>query len=94
MDDIRLVDADKMIAELEAVRDSFPNCRIYENGIYDGLGCAMETIDCAPTIDAIPAEKWRELKELIINMRDNGGNGTQQEVCRFLANLIEVIERK
>lgn len=54
MDDIRLVDADKLIAKLDAARDSYPNERIYENDIRDGIGYAMETIDCAPTIEAEP----------------------------------------
>lgn len=38
-------------------------------------------------------EQWQELKETIIEMRDNDGTGTQQEVCRFLANLMDVLER-
>lgn len=39
-------------------------------------------------------EQWKELKETIIEMRDNDGKGTQQEVCKFLANLMEVLEKK
>lgn len=38
-------------------------------------------------------EQWQELKETIIELRDNDGTGTQQEVCKFLANLIDVIEQ-
>lgn len=38
--------------------------------------------------------EWEELKETIIEMRDNGGTGTQQEVCKFLANLMDVLEKK
>lgn len=37
-------------------------------------------------------EAWNELKETIIELRDNGGTGTQQEVCKFLANLMSVLE--
>lgn len=39
-------------------------------------------------------EQWQELKETIIEMRDNDGTGTQQEVCKFLANLMEVLEKQ
>lgn len=39
-------------------------------------------------------EQWRELKETIIEMRDNDGTGTQQEVCKFLANLMDVLEKQ
>lgn len=39
-------------------------------------------------------EQWRELKETIIEMRDNDGTGTQQEVCKFLANYMEVLEKQ
>jgi hypothetical protein len=38
-------------------------------------------------------EQWRELKETIIELRDNDGTGTQQEVCKFLANLMGVLEK-
>lgn len=37
-------------------------------------------------------EQWDELKETIIELRDNNGTATQQEVCQFLANLMNVLE--
>lgn len=39
-------------------------------------------------------EQWRELKETITEMRDNGGTGTQQDVCKFLANYMETLEKQ
>lgn len=39
-------------------------------------------------------EQWRELKETITELRDNDGTGTQQEVCKFLANYMSVLESK
>ena len=39
-------------------------------------------------------EQWQELKETIIEMRDNDGTSTQQEVCKFLANLMDVLEKQ
>lgn len=39
-------------------------------------------------------EQWRELKETITELRDNDGTGTQQEVCKFLANLMDVLEKQ
>ena len=39
-------------------------------------------------------EQWQELKETIIEMRDNDGIGTQKEVCKFLANLMDVLEKQ
>ena len=38
--------------------------------------------------------QWQELKETIIEMRNNDGIGTQQEVCKFLANLMDVLEKQ
>lgn len=40
------------------------------------------------------SEQWQELKETILEMRDNDGTGTQQEVCKFLANLMNVLEKQ
>lgn len=37
-------------------------------------------------------EQWNELKETIIELRDNNGTCTQQEVCQFLANYMNVLE--
>ena len=39
-------------------------------------------------------EQWKELKETITEMRDNDGTATQQEACKFLANLMNVLEKQ
>jgi hypothetical protein len=39
-------------------------------------------------------EQWQELKETISEMRDNDGTGTQQEVCKFLANYMDILEKQ
>ena len=39
-------------------------------------------------------EQWQELKETIIEMRDNDGTLTQQKTCKFLANYMEVLEKQ
>lgn len=39
-------------------------------------------------------EQWQELKETITEMRDNDGKGTQQEVCKFLVNYMNVLEKQ
>ena len=39
-------------------------------------------------------EQWQELKETITELRDNNGTCTQQEVCKFLANLMDVLEKQ
>ena len=39
-------------------------------------------------------EQWKELKETIIELRDNNGWGTQQEVCKFLVNYMDILEKQ
>ena len=39
-------------------------------------------------------EQWKELKKTIIEMRDNDGTGTQQDVCKFLVNLMDILEKQ
>lgn len=39
-------------------------------------------------------EQWEELKETITELRDNNGTATQQEVCKFLVNLMNELERQ
>ena len=39
-------------------------------------------------------DQWKQLKETITELRDNKGVGTQQEVCRFLVNLMDNLEKE
>lgn len=39
-------------------------------------------------------EQWEELKETIVELRDNDGTGTQQEVCKFLVNYMDILEKQ
>ena len=39
-------------------------------------------------------EQWQELKDTIIELRDNDGTGTQQEVCKFLVNYMDILEKQ
>ena len=39
-------------------------------------------------------EQWKELKETIIELRDNDGTASQQEVCKFLVNLMDILEKQ
>ena len=40
------------------------------------------------------SDQWQELKETIVELRDSNGTGTQQEVCKFLVNYMEVLEKQ
>lgn len=58
-------------------------------------GDAISEIEKLPPVTPQPMkEKWQELKETIVEMRDNNGTGTQQETCKFLANLMDVLEKQ
>ncbi len=39
-------------------------------------------------------EQWQELKETIMELRDSKGKCTQQEVCKFLINYMEILEKQ
>lgn len=39
------------------------------------------------------SEAWEEMRETIAEMRDSGGTANQEEVCRFLLNLMDQKER-
>lgn len=38
--------------------------------------------------------KWEELKETIEELSTNDGNASQNEVCRFLLNLMNELEKQ
>lgn len=39
-------------------------------------------------------KQWNELKATITELRDNGGTGEQKEVCKFLINLMDKLEKQ
>ena len=94
MPDVRLIDGNALVKTIES-----NYCKDCKN--YNGVMCractwmdAMDYIEDAPEVDAIPREKWNELKETIIEMRDGGGTATQKDACKFLTNLMEILEKE
>ena len=65
-----------------------------------GHGTTYTSEDLQKIIKGLPpvnpqiTDQWQELKETITEMRDNDGTGTQQEVCKFLVNLMDVLEKQ
>ena len=51
-------------------------------------------VDRMPTIEPRLHGKWERLKEHITEMRDADGKANQTETCKFILNLMEVIERE
>lgn len=91
---MRLVDAGALVKTIES-----NHCKDCNNN--NGVMCractwmdAMDYIEDAPAVDAIPREKWNELKETIIEMRDNDFTASTMDVCSFLANIMEILEKK
>ena len=85
---MRLIDADNI------TYGDDPDGKIFDEIEFcpaDGIKALMEL---QPTVQAVPIELWNELKETITEMRDNDGTGTQQEVCKFLTNLMDVLEKQ
>lgn len=39
-------------------------------------------------------KQWQQLKETITELRDNDGTGTPQELCKFLVNYMNILEKK
>lgn len=39
-------------------------------------------------------DQWQELKETIIELRDNDGTSIQQELCTFLVNYMDILEKQ
>lgn len=87
MPDVRLIDATRLHAQV--FNDNGGDLSKTEN-----VAQILLRIENAPTIDAIPREKWDELKETIIEMRDSGGTAAQNVVCKFLTNLMDVLEKE
>lgn len=44
--------------------------------------------------DADPWRKWNQLRDTISEMAENGGTGTQEDVCRYLLKYMDVLEQE
>ena len=58
------------------------------------LKCARVLYELPPVQPKQKTEQWQELKETIIELRDNDGTATQQEVCKFLINMMFRLEKQ
>lgn len=94
MPDVRLIDANAIVWKLKSYYEALsPDVQSELIRRDEVSSCIAELIN-APTIDAIQREKWNELKETIIEMRDSGGTATQKVACKFLTNLMEILEKE
>lgn len=90
MADVRLIDANNLLKQ----------CIEGDGGdeFTEGYNFAVQEISAyikdAPAVDTIQRGKWNELKETIIEMRDNGCTASTMDVCKFLANLMEILEKE
>ena len=95
-----MVDVEKTLAGLKCCADLQRmminrNCEIcpYNDNKAEGTCNSMYPLlsDAVAMIEE-QARRWRELRACITEMSTNGGTGSQQDVCRYLAHLMDVIE--
>ena len=68
--------------------------------IENALSVDSDYVDCIPTdllqyaVAMLKEQdrRWEELRFCIKEMSRNGGTGSQQEVCSYIAHLMETIE--
>lgn len=83
---------DDLISRQEAIDALNRLCLYPGEWAVNGLDFCKDAIANLPSIDAVPMEKWQELKETVLELRDNGGMATQKEVGGFLLNLMDVLD--
>lgn len=76
---------EKVIEALESVKDNINDefCSLRD----------IDRIDAAIVVIRNQAEELAELREDLTEMSTNGGTGNQQDVCNYLLNLMDVIEK-
>ena len=79
---MRLIDADALIKACDGNIFTTDSVKAY----------VRASVAHMPTIDAVPMETWQELKETVLELRDNGGTATQKEVSDFLFNLMRILD--
>lgn len=70
-----------------------PKCRkCPKDGPGFGFICRDNLMNEALALLNEHERRWKELRSCITEMSTNGGTGSQQDVCRYLAHLMDVIE--
>lgn len=68
------------------------SCPYYTNSAR--IGCWIDMSADALKLIKQFRNGWDELKSTITEMRDNDGTGFQQDVCKFLVSLMNIIEER
>lgn len=97
--DEAIIHAKEKAEELKMQADFDTDNEGFKMSITDRLECyecASEHKQLAEWLKELKAvrEAWLQLTETIFEMRDNGGTGTQADVCKFLANYMSVLEKE
>ena len=95
---VRQINQDEVIKALDCCvkqAKDIGDCIITRCPYYDArIGCWVDMNEDAYKLLKHYRDGWNELRSTITEMRDNNGTGSQQHVCRFLVNLMSVIEEK
>lgn len=81
-----MIDSEKVIKGLERFKEDFRP--------YVGNQADWDRFDQAFVLISRQAKELSELRETLTEMSMNGGTGNQHDVCKFLLNLMDVIEKK
>lgn len=92
---------DEAIKHCEEVADEKNKeaCNLYDTKNYeesrDCIWCAEEHRQLAKWLKELKAvrEAWLQLTKTVLELRDNNGTGTQQEVCKFLADYLWILKK-
>ncbi len=87
-----MIDSKKVIEGLEKIKSAIIDAICYEEGY--GSEHDLNTLDDAMELLRDQGEEIRELREVLTEMSTNGGTGNQQDVCRYLLRLMDVIEER
>lgn len=93
---MRLIDADafkKVLSYHEMKHDKRRSFDDYDCGAANAYEHASDLLDEMPTVER-PQDKWEYLKEHITEMRDADGELNQKQTCKFILELMGVIERE
>lgn len=91
---MRPIDADDFLNTLESYSSGDSDLRIRE-AINETLHDLVPNIlDDLSTLQVIEMKHWNDLKTTIAELSESEGTASQGDLCRFLLNYMEVLEKK
>lgn len=91
---MRPIDADDFLNTLESYSSGDSDLKIREAINETSHDLVLNILDNTPTLQVIEMKHGNDLKTTVAELSESEGTANQGELCKFLLNYMQVLEKK